>query len=512
MTLRFSSFQASRFYLSGMMVVLPLAGRAAEDAVARPAPARIVHIHPDRVLEKRFLGFGMQWEYEGSRRDLNIDNPIWTNRWPDMLKRLDFMRPSILRVMHDASMYSRLEGGRIVTDYNSPRMETMYRVLDYAKIRNIPVLIGEWWLHDDYLKHYGNVTDPRWANELIVPLLIHLREKRGYTNIRYFNLINEPCPKQLAPGVKFDYEQWKTAVINLGSAFKTAGLAGKVIIAGTDGPGDWHGWLERLSKDAELKPYIGAYEYHVYAHLRTDQWQPSLLEGKLETDELRPRRLMLNQNDPQGAAKPFFMGEAGIDDGNAGDNQMNRFKFAYGVWMADYAIQSMRAGQAGLIAWDTDDAMHTWGSYGKEGLKGWGLWNSLAGFKDYPADDFNLRPWFYTWSLMCRLFPRDSQTLEADATQDPLCRVAAARLPGGNACSFAIVNQSPNPRTLTLRMPDSDQMTLYEYHYFSGDRPVDGQGFPIPAKVRHHVDLAAGVEVTLPEEGAVFLTTQAPQL
>ena len=54
-------------------------------------------------------------------------------------------------------------------------------------------------------------------------------------------------------------------------------------------------------------------------------------------------------------------------------------------------------------------------------------------------------------------------------------------------------------------------MTLYEFHYFDADRPTDTQGFPIPVKVRDNVDLAAGVEVILPEEGAVFLTTQVPQ-
>ena len=185
----------------------------------------VIQIHPDRVLEKRFLGFGVQWEYEGYRRDLNIDNPIWEKRWPEMLERIDFMRPSILRVMHDARMYTKMDKGSIVADYDSPRMELMYRLLDYAKSRNIPVVFGEWWLHEDYVKHYGHVTDPRWADEVIVPFLLHLREKRGYTNIRYFNLFNEPYAKEIIPGVRFDYDQWRTAVINLGKALEKNGLA-----------------------------------------------------------------------------------------------------------------------------------------------------------------------------------------------------------------------------------------------------------------------------------------------
>lgn len=470
--------------------------------------APVIKVHPDRVLEDEFLGFGTQWEYEGGRRDLNVDNPIWEKRWPEMVKRIDFMRPSILRIMHDARMYTKMENGRIVADYDSPRMELMYRVLDYAKTRNIPVLFGEWWLHEDYLKHYGSISDPRWANELIVPFLIHLREKRGYTNIRYFNLINEPHAKELLPGMPFDYDLWRSAVINLGKALKKNGLEGKVIIAGTDGPGDWSGWLERLSNDQELNSHVGAYEYHLYAHLRDSVWQPSLLEGRLETHEMRPRRLMLNQNDPKGADKPFFMGEAGIDDGNTGDTQPNRYEFSYGVWMADYAVQSMRAGMAGLIAWNTDDAMHTWGSYGQEGLKGWGFWNSLAGFKDYPADDFKLRPWFYTWSLLCRLFPPGSQTLETDATGDPALRVAAARLPDGKGFSMVVVNQASSPRNLKLSLANADVKKMNEYRYFAESRPSDENGFPITSTVYESIDLESGLELRLPGQGVVFLTTQ----
>jgi hypothetical protein len=470
--------------------------------------APVVEIHLDRILEHHFLGFGTQWEYEGGRRDLNVDNPIWEKRWPEMVKRIDFMRPSILRIMHDAKMYTKMENGQIVADYDSPRMELMYRLLDHAKSRNIPVLFGEWWLHEDYLKHYGTVTDPRWAEEVIVPFLIHLREERGYTNIRYFNLINEPHAKELLPGMPFDYEGWRSAVIHLGKALKKNGLGDKVIIAGTDGPGDWSGWLDRLSKDTELNAYVGAYEYHLYAHLRDSELQPSLVEGKLETHELRPRRLMVSRNDANGRSKPFFMGEAGIDDGNKEDQQTKRSEFSYGVWMADYAVQSMRAGLAGLIAWDTDDAMHTWGSYGQEGLKGWGFWNSLAGFKDYPADDFKLRPWFYTWSLLCRLLPQGAQTLEVDATGDPLLRVAAARLPDGKGFSLVIVNQSSEPRRLNLNMANAGQKKIHEFHYFEASRPTDEDGFPVASSVRESVNLESGLELMIPGQGVIFMTTQ----
>jgi hypothetical protein len=170
----------------------------------------------------------------------------------------------------------------------------------------------------------------------------------------------------------------------------------------------------------------------------------------------------------------------------------------------------MRAGQAGLIAWDMDDAMHTWGSYGAAGLKGWGFWNSMAGGKSYPADDFKLRPWFHAWSLLCRLFPRGSQTLAVSATGDSACRVAAVRLPYGRGWSFAIVNESDAQCVVTLVMPGNKLVALHEYRYFVSDQPVEEHGFPIPRTVHKNVNLAAGLSVPLPNRGVVFLTTHVP--
>jgi hypothetical protein len=148
------------------------------------------------------------------------------------------------------------------------------------------------------------------------------------------------------------------------------------------------------------------------------------------------------------------MGEAGVDGRkDQADNQPERYHFEYGLRMADYAVQSIRAGQAGLIAWDMDDAMHQWGSYGPLGLKGWGFWNSLAGAEGYPDSDFDLRPWYYAWSLVCRYFPRGSQTFDAHSLIDTsvrTLRVVACKLPDGKGYSIALVNRSEKPFEVKL--------------------------------------------------------------
>lgn len=484
-----------------LLALLACAVTAASGSNAHEAATPLLEVRIDRarVLEKHMLGFGVEWEYEGDKPEWNVENAVWLKHWPEVLKRVDFMRPGILRVMHDARMYGRMENGAYVLDVESPRTRALYRILDHAKARGIPVVLGEWWLPPELSAAFGGITGDGWADQAIIPLLLHLRNKRGYDNIRWFNLMNEP-------GASVSFEDWKAAILRLHAALQKAGLDEAIRIAGTDGPGDWNGWIGKTAGDPELRQAIGAYEYHLYAHLHDDKWLPSLLEGRLETGELRVKRELVSRLDPDGARKPFFMGEAGIDDGNQGDNQTNRGRFEYGVWMADYAAQSIRAGQAGLIAWCLDDAMHGWGSHGPLGLKGWGFWNSLAGWQGYPEDEFKPRPAFYAWSLVCRLFPAGSSSFECPPSGDSAVRIAAAKPPEGGL-SLMVVNQASTPREVEIIVPDMGITDLSEYRYQRDGRPEDADGFPRSAAFHSGVPLSGGLKIEVPGPGVVFLST-----
>ena len=105
-----------------------------------------VMLDPRHVLEKNFMGFGVQWEYEGSAPQINIDNPKWLARWAEMERRIDYMRPAILRVIHDARNYTDLKDGKCVLNFDKRNMTTIYKILDYAQSRQIPVVFREWWL------------------------------------------------------------------------------------------------------------------------------------------------------------------------------------------------------------------------------------------------------------------------------------------------------------------------------------------------------------------------------
>ncbi len=263
-------------------------------------------------------------------------------------------------------------------------------------------------------------------------------------------------------------------------------------------------WLNRAAKD--IPQVIGAYDLHWYAN--DDDVRDGLIEQLL-----REKRELLLQTDPQARTKPIFIGESGMLTGKINGDQQPRVKlFEYGVLMADYVAQVARAGWMSASAWDLDDAMHLVVKGpappvpGDLTLKIWGFWNSQAIEMGKPEDN-QRRPWFYTWTLMSRLFPKGSRIVQADGPGVPQLRVMAGTDPARHEVSIMLVNNYDQPRTIQVRVPGAGVKDLKRYHFFDGDRPADADGFPLPKESMSNVDLDRGLAIALPSRGVVFLTT-----
>lgn len=123
-----------------------------------------------------------------------------------------------------------------------------------------------------------------------------------------------------------------------------------------------------------------------------------------------------------------------------------------------------------------DDAMHSNGDSGRtEDVKIWGMWNILGEEVFGDASQEELRPWYYTWSLMCRHFPAGCDVLACEVLQREGLRVAAARKDA--AYSVAAVNFSQEPCTLEIVLP-GDFAGGVLYRYTESDRACDANGFP----------------------------------
>ncbi|MBZ5582128.1 MAG: hypothetical protein LAQ30_07965 [Acidobacteriia bacterium] len=456
-----------------------------------------LNIDVHSVVVAPFIGAGVQWD--------PYEYPPSPEAWKTTVARMDFMRPAFVRVMTGANYclgFDETGNPRYVWAQEGQaeqRLQWLFAILDYAQARKIDVMLGE-WSPPRGLGGIAGPQDPRWAR-IIADFVHYLTTTKKYTVIKYYNLMNEPNGGWMWPGGKVDYDAWAAGIRNLRAQFDAHGLKG-LPIAGPDNSGSWD-WLDRCS--LEFPDHFGAWEMHWYAK------DSDILEGKIES-LLREKNAVLRRNDPNSAAKPRFMGEAGLIEGKRNGDQQPRVKtFEYGVLMADYFAQVARAGWMGAIAWDLDDAMHAVSGRHRPNppdditLKIWGFWNTQGSAMGNPKDEA-IRPWFYTWSLMSRLFPKGSRMVAVEGGGNvPGLRAMAATRPGGQL-TVMIVNDSGEARSVLVRAPAAGRKQLVMYRYFDGERPADQEGYPVDSGTLRNADLKAGAKVELPSRGVVFLT------
>jgi hypothetical protein len=295
-------------------------------------------------------------------------------------------------------------------------------------------------------------------------------------------------------------------ISNLHAELVKRGLDQKIQITGPDVTiAKYFFWIDRAVQ--ECPGLLGAYDVHEYpalADLEADHLE-QILTGKQE---------FIDSHDPNGRQKPFFMGEMGMKDkkkkGDPG-GAVKVYEPLYGVWMADYSIQVARAGMAGGLAWDLDDAMHivnddkNWPDVQKTKLKKSGFFNSLAEETGHP-DDAKLRPWFFTWSLMARSFPAGCETVAT--TDSGIFGVRTLAAKRGDDISIALVNDSDQPQELHVTVPGASKVPqLQRYDYFPDDKLVDKNGYPLPKETLANADLQAGLDVSLPARSVVIFTS-----
>ncbi|MBI9058080.1 MAG: hypothetical protein JEZ01_09960 [Labilibaculum sp.] len=479
----------------------------------------VIRIYSDQAISSDFIGNGVQWS---AYPHADTENAEWgklmtDEKWDMNFHRLDYMQPKLFRVFDQAN-WRYLVGfdkkGEPILDFSTPEVKAVEKILKYAQENNITVLLGEvgtpYKVHDLNEGHsdkFSGADDPKWING-IVAYLDYLINTRGYTCIKYFNFINEPNGDWSS--VNGDFNKWRAGVELLVEGIKAKGLDKMVSIAGPDAvtrydnPNSTYtgsGWVEETAK--QLDDIVGIYEVHDYTEY-----------GLVRSGGFKKYHGDIAKFAKQ-VNKQIIFGELGFsrngqenqdktkkDPFACEDSQMDVFNFSYGIDMADAAIQSMNAGYSGAAAWALDDAMHTCGDLGnKNELKRWGMWNSLGTeICNNPADE-NMRPWFYSWSLLCRYFPTGSTIVKSDSTG-----IEGLRLTTGifkNDITVAIVNNSSEDNTIAISIPTAKE--LKKYLYVDGKRAVDENEFPIA--VESGISAKDIMELKVPANSFILLTS-----
>jgi hypothetical protein len=171
------------------------------------------------------------------------------------------------------------------------------------------------------------------------------------------------------------------------------------------------------------------------------------------------------------------------------------YDFFYGLDMPLLCMDMMNAGLSGMAVWMLDDAMHSSGDAGDTtNIKLWGMWNILGEeVFGRPAEE-EIRPWYYTWSLMCRYFPGGTRILETALEKSDNIRVVSGEHDGELTLAMVNIGNTDQSLTISLTRPINNARV---YTYQEDFRPEDENGFPTPsatglnAQRTHRVTLKA---------------------
>lgn len=475
-------------------------------AACTPKEVTEITVSPE-VINADYIGNGAEWDpYDEAEA---WGSSISDEDWKTLYKRLDFMKPQYVRCMINSPYrYYDSESGK----YDKTRnIESISRLLEYCTKQGITVIYGEYNPPTWDMKE-----DQKWV-DMSVDYLNYLVNDLGFSCIKHFVIFNEPDGSWVS--TNGDYEMWKKMLFRFHKKMEEyPGLTEKVTLAGPDVVADYRnkasnhdaeGWVKQSVLDADS--IIGIYDVHSYPG------QNEVRNGKYP--EILAR---YKQHLPEG--KKIVLGEAGYKYWRKADSllmaEYNRrveehpftkgsdcnmlcYDYFYGLDMPLLAMEVMNAGYSGMAVWMLDDAMHSNGDSGKtEDVKIWGFWNILGKEVFNKPDEEEIRPWFYSWSLMCRYFPTGTDILHSSVTSTNQDIYVVAGTYKGKL-TVALVNVGEKDKNIRITLPQPmDNASLYVYE--ENNLAKDSDGFPIPSK--DGLKLTKDYETTLKAQTFQLLT------
>lgn len=457
-----------------------------------------------------YMGNGVEYGLYEHCFDANSDwgkaFGMWMDEamWEKTFKRLDYMKLSLARTMITSKSFCYTgndNGGNPVID-NTRNLAVAEKWLDYCDSRDVTLLWGEWGTGT-----IASVTDPKWSRT-VIGYADYLINTRGHDCIRYFIPTNEP-DGNWSDATGGNFLTWKQAAENVFDEIDSRGLGDRLQIAGPDACPDITGPTFIAMAATQLKEKIGLWNIHIYPYpsdIRNGNYESMIRQwrGIMGTDKklvlgelgikYQPGTEEYAENIRRAQEDPMGKTDA------TGSSNMFVYDFSYAIDIADLYIQCMRGGISGACAWMVCDAMNT--SAGQK-MKRWGMWN-IFGTKMGNVADEDIRPWFYTLSLLSRYIPEGSDILTVNASGVAGVRAVAARKEG--EITLAVVNNSGKDQRIRFSMEGEHSRTMQVFHCMENDRPADSDQLPVPKETRE-VNLASGEEFDLPASSFILLTS-----
>ena len=458
-----------------------------------PANLQAFESTVEEELQTPWEGFGYnQWGF-ARESDGNTFKPWSDDLWKTTTERILAIKPSLVRLPVIRDWFNKDDDGNNLPigtyNWDSKYMQAYFKIMDLYKEHDIKVMSGFWGVGyngEDYKQFY--TTDE--CAQLQADLIEYLFSTKGYDKI-----ITSYAPSNEPLGVGISYEDWSTMIKKLYTELEKRGLPTN-FLSGADSWSDW------IWKPAQYNAdQLSAYDFHNYLNDTPDDTYNQLYNRTIETtfaNYLANVYKYDNFNKPVHVSEMAPIGVPFIDwpvaDAPA-HCRIDTYEYALGFW--DYGIQLARSGMASGLAWAID---------GLEQNKNAGMWNNAGTY-----GGMTLRPWYYTWQLMCRYFPRGAKILkmtELEGRKD--IRILGARI-GSEDYSFVAVNRRMDAQSKTQSITFKVDCTKPLYIYrFNRNSCGDGAALSLPYEKITDQNLSTGITVEVPMEEGIFITTLEP--
>ena len=464
-------------------------------------------VKTSEIINANYIGNGVQWDpYPQAYKFWN--QPISEQDWETLYNRLNVMKPSFVRVVYDA--YDKYADGN-EDAYNPERfIEGLEKVLQYCQDNNITVMLGNWGYGQVNPNNGGSIFENRIENA--AKYLDFLVNTKGFTCIKYYNTVNEPNLGGSA--TEGNYELWKNTTLFFYDKMLERNLESKVKLAGPDiavfNLSTDIQWITKSVNDFGNK--IGIYDIHTY---------PS--KGSMFSGEYENVLKTVKDNIPTGTeiiigefGFKYETGNSNLDKELANENSNNINSnpniakdsntlvktFEHGVDIISLTMKIVNAGYSGSINWGLDDAMHSGTTSGTD-LKTWGFWNILGNELFNNPDDENLRPHFYTYSLLTRYMQNGTKVFKVDVPRRTGLDAIAVEKDG--KYMIAINNIHKDDYEIMLSIDNLAELNeLKQFLFKKENRKQDANGYPLPEK--ENMSFKSGEKLTIAGQTLVLLT------
>ncbi|MCL2098318.1 MAG: hypothetical protein FWH23_06125 [Bacteroidales bacterium] len=449
-----------------------------------------------------FVGIGPQWGGYDNIKAWTGNASLSNDDWNKLYTRLRYMKPPLMRIMVSPGWnYDYPPGNNFEKSDH-----LLIKMLDFCQTEGIDVIFGEWG-------HQGGSggIDDAWV-ETAANFYDYLVRTKGYTCIKYYNMVNEPNGDWSS--INGNYNLWEQLIKKFHAKLVEKDLANTCQIIGPD-VAIWNtnlvSWVSNVRNN--IGNIVTAYDIHTYPS------ENSVRSGEY-TNTIKAYR------NAAPASAIMIMAELGFkyetnseldvenkkrinaDNYASDDSNMMVYEAFYGTDMADVVIQNMLAGYAGVILWDLDDAQYSVVNMWR--LKRWGFWNIQGAETFGNPDDENIRPWFYTMSLLSRYFPKGTEIKSVNLPNKRGVR-AVAGIKNGKY-TIAIVNSNVATYNVNLKMENGVELNnLKKFVYIAGEGAaftgkLDSSGFAAPESENLSLDLSGSIKIELPPR-SFFLYT-----